>query len=80
MTTIILSILLIVATVISFAIHSSKNISRFKGFSNTALKRALNGELSRQTVMEMIESIRVSDEAKRKAMKPNGPSLIPLNS
>lgn len=77
---IILSILFLASISVIYAVSNTpKRIKEFEGFSNTALKKALNGELPGKTVKEMQDAIRVSDDLKREAMKPKGPTLIPLS-
>jgi hypothetical protein len=58
--------------------NSKRRMKDFAGFSNTAMKKALSGELSGKTIREMQDAIRVSDRAKIKNMEQKPPSLIPL--
>lgn len=74
-----LSILFLATISVIYAVtNTPKRIKELEGFSNTDLKKALNGELPGKTVKEMREAIRVSDNLKREAMKPKTPTLIPL--
>ncbi len=74
-----LSIVFLAGISITYAtINTKRRMRDFAGFSNTAMKKALNGELSGKDISEMQEAIRVSDDLKLKAIESKAPNLVPL--
>ena len=74
-----LSIVFLAGISITYAYtNSNRRMKDFAGFSNTAMKKALSGELSGRNIREIQEAIRVSDAQKRRDMEPKASSLVPL--
>ena len=74
-----LSILFLAAISVIYAVtNTPKRIKELEGFSNTALKRALNGEISASDIDLMRKSIQRTDAEKRKAMETKSSTVVPL--
>lgn len=61
--------LLITAIIMGFALlilgYRRRNVEEFNGFSNTALKRALRGDISGKVIKEMKEAIIIDSQNKQ---------------
>ena len=79
MTEVILTIVALLIILCIFIYLKVRNIYKsYKGFSNTAMKKALSGELPGEDIKYIRDAVALDKESKENMMKPKSSALIPL--